>query len=515
MAFQLAGRMKSMMRFKKFLIILTFMPLLCIDNRSSHDWGDDFAQYIHQAANLTRGIPQSETGFIYSQENYIGPRAYPPGFPILLAPVYAVFGNTILAFTVWISLFCFLLAFLVLAFYRKMFSPGVALILAIILIYNPQFLVFKQEIMSDIPFTVFLVLAFLLYPKVKPGEYRSILLFGLVTGFLLLIRSVGFVLLVAMVIDQGLEIYKTRKASRLVQGIKIPLIRQLPFPALLVLIPLMIYFAVNTLILRIPSSGSLTDYLNFYYSGDFLSTIPQNLVQYVEVFRFMYTPTLGDFHFIALISGSVCLTMAVFGFIRKLSRDPELFDFFFIIYLLILLLFPNNYSAFRLLLPVGFILLYYIALGFKMISIPFLIPGSKRVTVVGLFMILLFLPGLVMVFTSRNTVLEGPQQKTAVQAFDYIRKNLPDSAAIVFFKPRALALYTGKQGIVDPITPDPTLIYTQLTKANADYVLVHTDLTGEPMKRYVRTLKTRASLIWKNPKYRLYKINPFNPAEQY
>ena len=56
--------------------------------RPGHAWGDDFAQYIHHARNLATGVPYAATGYIYNPYNpTIGPRTYPPGFPLLLAPV--------------------------------------------------------------------------------------------------------------------------------------------------------------------------------------------------------------------------------------------------------------------------------------------------------------------------------------------------------------------------------------------------------------------------------------------
>jgi 4-amino-4-deoxy-L-arabinose transferase-like glycosyltransferase len=515
MQFQFQSKVYKKPGIRLGLIILIFLPLLFIHNRSSHDWGDDFAQYIHQAENIVKGIPQSETGFIYSELNYIGPRAYPPGFPLLLAPVYSLFGNQMLAFTVYISLFCFLLAFLVLKFYCKIFSPTAALILTIILIYNPQFLLFKQEVMSDIPFTVLLLLALLYYPKVKSGDHLNLILFSLLVGFILMVRSVGFVLLAAIAIDQLLTIYSATRKARLLKGARIPLGNQLAFPLLLLIIPVLIYFLFNSFIFRLQSGGGLHDYLLFYYSGNFLGSIPQNLEQYVEVFRYMYTPVVGDFRFAALISGSFFLTMSILGFIRRMLTRPEVHDLFFIIYVIILLFFPNNYSAYRLLLPVGFILLYYAAFGFKSIRLPWQLSSKNQVLLLGIVIGAMFIPGIVRVISARNTILEGPQQKEAVQAFEYISKNTPDNAAIVFFKPRALALYTGRKGMVDPMTPDPTAIFLEITRADAGYILIHNELSPESMKRFVRIMKSRATLTWSNSKFKLYKLNPPSPADLY
>src|SRR5438093_11141663 len=60
--------------------------------REGHDWGDDFSLYIRHAQNIARGAPYAETGYIYNAQNPgIGPRIYPPGFPVLLAPVVGIY----------------------------------------------------------------------------------------------------------------------------------------------------------------------------------------------------------------------------------------------------------------------------------------------------------------------------------------------------------------------------------------------------------------------------------------
>lgn len=497
------------------MLVFLFLPILFIDNRSSHDWGDDFAQYIHQAYNIVHGIPQSETGFVYCQENYIGPAAYPAGFPLLLAPVYAIFGNNIKAFTIYISLFYFLLAFLCLFYYRRHFSEAGAIVLCIILVYNPQLLLFKQEVMSDLPFTVFLLTAILLYKKLDLSKTRSVILYSILTGFIIMIRTVGFVLVFAILIDHLIRIIKAYKHAKKESTLKFNLFRKLIPPLTLTAYSLVFYFLLNTIIFQIPSSGSISDYLAFYNSGDFLNTIPANLEHYEEVFRFIYTPVFGNFNFIPLLSGFVFISMTLFGFVRKVASKLEMTDIFTILYLLILLLFPNNFSAFRLLIPIGFLMLHYAGIGFRSLVVPYVTSSVKKAWILGGIMLVLFLPGLFDIATSSESVLDGPQEVATSHVFSYIRKNLPDSAVIAFFKPRALALYTGKSGFADPFSQDPTTIHVQLMKANVDYILINNQLTSEGMNRYVRLLRLRAREIWRNGKYRLYRIDWANPAAQY
>ena len=59
--------------------------------RQGHLWADDFAMYVHHAQNLVEGRSYTDTGYIFASV-VVGPKYYPPIFPILLAPIYRVSG---------------------------------------------------------------------------------------------------------------------------------------------------------------------------------------------------------------------------------------------------------------------------------------------------------------------------------------------------------------------------------------------------------------------------------------
>ena len=484
------------------IAVLLFLPLLFLGTRNSHDWGDDFAQYIHQAGNLVNGIPQSETGFIYSQENYIGPQAYPVGFPMLLAPVYALAGNNMFAFTTFISLLYINLGLLMVIFYRRHFSWITALVLAIIFLYNPQMIIFKREVMSDIPFAVLLVLNFILYQKLKSGNWKQLSVLALVTGLMLVVRPAGVVFVAALLMDQLFKAIR-RKTSR----------RDFLFSSFIFLLaPVLIYFVINSLVFKIPSGGSIRDYLLFYYSGNFIQIIPENLAHHIEVFRYLYVPEAGALNGISLLLGATMVSMTLLGFVKRLLKGPDAIDWFFIFYMIMLLVFPNNYSAYRLMVPLGFIFLLYAAAGLKEIQLLARFSTINKALAIGILILVLFLPGLISIARSGSNTLEGPQQKSADEAFLYIRKNVPAEAVVVFAKPRALALYAGCSSMVDPFTTDPTLIHKQVMDAGATYLLIHAKLTNETIKRYSRVMQSRLTKQWENKEFVLYKINPVSPS---
>ena len=478
---------------------ILFLPLLFLGTQNSHDWGDDFAQYIHQAGNIVQGIPQSETGYIYSEMNpTIGPKAYPMGFPLLLSPIYALKGNKIDAFIKLVSLFYFLLGLLIIVFLKHHFSLITAFVLSIIFMYNPQMVLFKREVMSDIPFAALLVLNFILYQKTKSGNIKQFVILAFTTGFMLTIRPAGIVFMMAVLMEQFLFLIRR----------KINVKDFIISAGVISLIPLLVYYLINISIFKIPSGGGLHDYLLLFDPAILFNTITENLAHYMEALRYLYIPQAGILMGFSLILGSVMVTLTVIGFLKRLLQGPEMIEWFFIFYIFMLLGYHYNNSATRLMVPLGFLILFYAATGFKTVQFLLLVPSWKKAVAIGILIMVLFTPGLIDIARSGGFTLDGPQQKTAVEAFKYISKNIPSDSVVVFAKPRALALYGGCRSLADPRTSDPTMMHNQITKANAAYLLFCKQLTDELMYRYSRVMQNRLTKEFENKDFVLYKINP-------
>lgn len=477
---------------------LLFIPLLFIGTRTSHDWGDDFAQYIQQTANIVKGLPQTESTFIYKSESSLGPPAYTIGFPLILAPVYAIAGNSISTFIMYVSFFYMLLGLLLIVFYRQYYRLWIAFVLALLFIYNPQMLVFKREVMSDIPFTALLVLSFIFYSKIIQGKTKIALAFGLLVGFLLILRPTGFVFLLAIGIDQVLRM---RKGKSYNSQFFLLLMK-------ILLIPVLIYILFNSILFPVPSAGSFTHYISMILSGGFMHIMADNFTINLLTLRYMYEPESGVLKGFSLIMGSFMLSFLVLGFVKRLFNKPGVMEWFFIIYIIMLLVFPYQNSWFRLMVPIGFIFLFYVAEGLKLINLEMFTKKQRllRVTAVAIF--ILYIPGIIQVIKSGNQVLEGPQKKESAEVFDYIKRNVAVTDVIVFAKPRALALYTGCRSLCDPFTTDPTKLHTEINTAGADYILIHKMLTSEKMHRYVQVMMNRLTVVYTNNDFTLYRINP-------
>src|ERR687898_1931314 len=128
--------------------------------RDGHDWGDDFSMYINHAQNIARGEPYAETGYIYNPNNpAVGPRTYPPGFPLLLAPVVGLFGLDLRPMKTLIIAFFVGTLLMMVTLFRSVLPTGYIAVLVLVVGLSPFFWEFKDQILSDTPFLFFVLLS--------------------------------------------------------------------------------------------------------------------------------------------------------------------------------------------------------------------------------------------------------------------------------------------------------------------------------------------------------------------
>ncbi len=103
-------------------------------------WGDDFAGYILQAQSIVRGnMGELVTKNVQAVERSSGdlrPGNYPWGFPLMLAPVYGVFGVKIIGFKMVLTLCHGLLVVAIFCLARTRLNALDFLIVAAMVAYN-------------------------------------------------------------------------------------------------------------------------------------------------------------------------------------------------------------------------------------------------------------------------------------------------------------------------------------------------------------------------------------------
>ncbi len=170
---------------------------------AGHDWGGDFALYLAHARNLAVGTPYADTGYLYSVRNpFVSPPTYPPGFPLLLTPVWAWAGTDFAALkTVTIVAFAAAVAIGPLAL-RGHLSRDERVAWMLLVGANPYLWQFRQSILSDLPFLLCVLGAMAVVGG--PGQPRrrppwQAVACGVLMGCAVALRTVGVALPAALV----------------------------------------------------------------------------------------------------------------------------------------------------------------------------------------------------------------------------------------------------------------------------------------------------------------------------
>ena len=488
---------KNSDRWWYLVVAVLCLHLFFINIKDSHDWGDDFAQYIHQAENIAKGISQNETGYIYNKEYPLySPPVYFIGLPLLLAPVYAIAGNSITAFSLLISTFLFLSAVLCFRFFNSYLKPFSSVLLVLIIMYNPWILNYKMEIGSDIPFTFFFILGILLYVKAKKN-YSSIVGIGILAGFLISIRSIGLSFILAVIINEWLD-FKRRKIT----GKKLLLQRTTIF----LFMSVGFFVLLNNIIFDIPflnfkSSSSLFTFNDLY------ETVLKNINYYFDVFQSVFnTHPENVYGLFSTLIKSIILSLVLLGFYLRVKRGIEFVDILLIAYMLVLYAYPYSNAGYRFLIPVTPLFLLYASEGLYFLMK--VLQWKKTILYCGC--IISFFAAYKydwnIILENQNKVEQGPQRINSKAAFDFISTNTEEGARILFKKPRALALYTHRNCFVNSPDSSPENLSGQIKENNIDYILINEEVSDEAIKDFVAKNIGRLRLIWNNSNFRFYKI---------
>jgi 4-amino-4-deoxy-L-arabinose transferase-like glycosyltransferase len=196
-------------------LLATIFVFYAVTLREGHIWDDDAAMYILHARNIAEGRAYADTGYIFNPEYpNLGPVAYPPGFPLLLAPIWAARGLDLNAMKmVGVGMFAASLALLY-ALFRKHLKEPECLVLIAIVGFCPFLWAHKDFVSSDLPFLAVLFSAMLAidraYSQGSPPQLWFAIPAGLLIAAACSVRWVGMVLLPSLIAYDWL---RTRRLS--------------------------------------------------------------------------------------------------------------------------------------------------------------------------------------------------------------------------------------------------------------------------------------------------------------
>lgn len=315
------------------LIVAAVVYLLSMNVTEAGQIGDDAIYITCSRAIVTgQGCRQIET---------VGaPRgSYPPGFPLMIAPLVALTYPGIHFLKLFAVLMSLATVYMVYKYLRDNYSLGIASCVALLLALNPVFIEFSGTIMSDIPFIFFIFLTLHLWEKEEERtdfNLPRVIGISLVLSACFWIRVQGILLFIALFVILALR----RDFRRLVTA---------SVAFLVTSIPLFIY------------TGFASHYGS--RSGEALALLPslaqiilKNISFYVSGNFFLFS-----FPHISPVSGILLCLPVIYGFyglVRERKGGIQgLFSFLFLGSLLIYHFFCARY--FLPLIPFFYLFLFH------------------------------------------------------------------------------------------------------------------------------------------------------------
>jgi 4-amino-4-deoxy-L-arabinose transferase-like glycosyltransferase len=352
------------------VVLVAAFHLLTV--RDGVGWSGDGYQYLLHAENIAEGRPYADTGYIHNPDRYIAPVAYPAGFPLLLAPVVALFGMSVQAVIVLLTLvWAATVAALAFLFRHELPAPFVyGLVLVVGL--QPYLWELKHAPLSDLPFLLGVVLSLLCYDRAVraerdeagPGRWAGLAaLAGVSACYALATRPLGLLLVPTFL---AYDLVRARRPTR---------------PFVIAAVSCVALYGVFAALVDLDTGarvvqaggaagseasggyGALVRIAILQQLGDVPRHVVERLVDYARAtFVFWHVPQPGG-----AVAKNVLMALSLIpvgiGFGHRVRRRFGVVEAFFVLYALSLL--PWSFGRVRYLLPLIPFYYFYLFVGLE------------------------------------------------------------------------------------------------------------------------------------------------------
>ena len=460
--------------------------------RKGHNWDGDYALYIMHAENIVAGRPYGATGYIFNPQNWIHPAAYPPGLPLLLAPVYRLAGLDLQRMKL-VGVFSFALFLVVFARTATRHLPvPLALALVATLGFHPWIWGFKDTVFSELPFMFFsyatLALVDGMAEQPLNQKWAAIVAASVALALACLTRSIGLVLLPTIVLVCW---HTTRKLIN---------------SGSLVVLAAVLLIALA----RVVFPYDAGTYVNQFAEGG-----GTPVVEGLRKYGTAVWDLLGEWSIrsagLRQVLAFAFLALMVAGFVARLRTRLTVFEVFFLLYWLVLLAYPFQIEVSRYSLPVWPLMLFYAFAGVYEV-------GKRAGKAWRIALPALVVGGLWGLYVAQYTRADfGPIPFSVTgarsrQVFNVIKARLPADAVLLARKPTIIALFTGRRAAIWPSPFRDEELWRYARQIGASYVLqgpLDYGINGrrpDQFDAFIERNQARLNLIFTNPWFRLYKM---------
>lgn len=468
------------------LILVGFVAAGISTLTRGHVWLDDFAGYVMQAISIINGDMRDfishNTLTINNSSFPPGPIAYPWGFPLMLVPIIAFFGNNPLALKLVNIFFYSIFLFFIFLLAKTRLKTIDSLLITAVFAFLPVMVKANDYIISDIPFLAVSTIA--LYSIDKLYKYKYFLVIsGLLVFIAFFIRVNGILLFVPLIISIFFR-EKILFKKKILTGL-------IPISTFIIL------FLIQYLIFPGGQSSYFTHFSLFSFEG-----ILNNVIYYLflPVHLFDELPFPNLFYLISII-------FFVISFLMRLKRNISLIAY--LLSTILLLIFWPERQGLRFIYPVLPILLIMAFEGTDLAAEFIKAKWKKELSFVfRIFWIsILCLSLFVTVPDAYNNlksgrVINGPYDSYSREMFKFIIEKTPVDSVYIFMRPRAFRLFTGRDSFMSDQCSD-------LLKG--DYIILHQKMNdmGQIDPQIVNSCNTSIKLteIFTSKRFVVYQIS--------
>ncbi len=474
------------------LSLLLAFSLLSLD----HEWGDDWASYLMQAIAITQGDAQGfierNTFTMRESTHFIGPDAYPWGYPTLLAPFTLACGPlNILCLKVINPILFALFLWVFYALLARRLAPLESALIIAVFAFSPLLLKFTDQIGSDIAFLFFSTLGLLLIERIGNSLYKNIIL-GLALFFAFFVRTNGILLLPTLFCAQAFHYLQA--TPRVFPSWK----RILTNDA----IPYLVFGLLTFLNLVIFPAGEGSHLAHL--SQISLDSLGDNLSAYFAMPAFFFS----DLPYSDIVYG-LLLPFILGGIVLNFKQDFPLIAYLIFSYALFIL-WPEQ-QGIRFLFPLLPLLVYFAYRGMDAarFALTDAYPRLGLWLARGFWLVI----AASFVWTSlglaRDNLAQGRGpygnafDPLSIEMFEFIKSETPADAVVSFYKPRALRLFTDRDSLLIDTCDGVTLAdYMVLRKSRGDVDQI------SPEKIEACNASVTVTEIFSNKKFAVYQISP-------
>jgi hypothetical protein len=499
--------------FLSCILVIFFSFILQIFTLSNgHEWGDDFALYVMQSISIIENSELTlidKNSFMLNQSSKVGggPFIYPWGLPILQSIIYYFFSFNLIAYKL-LNILSFT-GFLIVSwfFFKKKLTLLESFFLLSFFAFNPFLLKFNDQILSDIPFLFFSFISiFTIYLFLECKKNLKILILALLLGLLFtisyLIRFHGIILpitysliLILIIFNKTISSINVKFSFRnkIISSNNQYFKNYLSLKFLLHLIPIISFIFFTILIESLFPSiiGSTTNTILHKIS---YKTILFNFVYNLTVIRFFFNEG-----YLGLLMFIITIPFVFIGVYKKI-KDSKIIMTYTILTFILYLVHPFN-QGLRFFFSILPFYLYFFLIGLRIFKN---ISGKLRYfnfLLIALYLIFFITKSFSQInsnFVNEKRLNDGPYTREAMLMFQYIKKNVSDKEIVVFRKPRAMRLFTGKD----------SLTYSSIDdfKYRNWYVIDKDNLGTIDRKKNLLFSVYPAHLVFENSKFQIYKF---------